>query len=551
MLSTIKTFVFSLFERVFLSIKTFALAHKIWAATILTLLIIGGSIVGRLLFSGNEQTVIESLDRKVTVENVGILSSSGTSLTTVGTITSEAQATVRAEKGGKVTRVLRKLGDRVSAGSIIAEIDSASERASLLSAQGALDAAQANLSRVTGGTRDEQKTILGASKDSATAALASTRESTVNTLLATYASVENAIRVTADSMISNPSSAVPQFSVPTSQSQLELDIENSRIGLNTVLTRQSNAGKTLTSGSNLEVELNTTEAELRTLLSFFDKIIAALNAALPTTNVSAASISAYQASASAARAGIVSSLSALNAAREAIATRQNALTIAEQTLSQGVTGGDKNDIASAQAAVKQAQGAVAQASASYEKAIIRAPISGTINAFSLTKGDFVQAFAPAATIANNGTLEISTFVTDADARLLRVGSKVSIEGGAEGVITRMGAGVDPITKKVEVRVAVTKGGQALVNGSAAILTFTDKPTATKIAQRITIPITALRITADGESIFTVENGTLIEQKVTIGTLLGDRVEIREGLTLDTYIVTDVRGLRPNQVVTVE
>ncbi len=551
MLSSIKAFVFNLAQRVYTSVKTFALAHKVWAATILTLVIIGGSIAGRLLFSGTEQVVTEALDRKVTLENVGILSSSGTSLTTVGTITSEAQATVLAEKGGKVTRVMRKLGDRISAGSIIAEIDSASERASLLSAQGALDAAQANLRRVTGGSRDEQKTILGASKDSATAALESTRESTVNTLLATYASVENAIRVTADSMISNPSSAVPQFSVPTSQSQIELDIENARIGLNATLTRQTTAGKTLTSRSDLATELTTTEAELRTLLTFFDKIITALNSALPTTNVSSAAIAAYQASASGARAGIVSSLSGLNAAREAIATRQNALTIAEQTLSQGVTGGDKNDIASAQAAVKQAQGALAQASAAYEKSIIRAPISGTINAFSLTKGDFVQAFSPAATIANNGTLEISTFVTDSDARLLRVGGKVSIEGGAEGVITRMGAGVDPLTKKVEVRVAVTKGAAALVNGSAAILTFTEKPAATKIAQRITIPITALRITADGESIFTVEDNKLIEQKVTIGTLLGDRVEIRDGLTLDTYIVTDVRGLRPNQIVTVE
>lgn len=551
MLSSIKSFIIKHAQRTFGHIRDFSRTHKVWAATIATLLVIGMSIAGRLIFSAGEAPVTTSLDRKVRVENVAALSSAGTALTTVGTITSEAQATVRAEKGGKVTRVLRKLGDRVAAGTIIAEIDSASERASLLSAQGALDAAQANLNRVTGGTRDEQRTILGASRDSASAAVASTRESTVNTLLATYASVENAIRVTADSMISNPSSAVPQFSVPTSQSQLELDIENARIGLNAVLARQKNAANALSSASNLEVELNTTEDELRTLLGFFDKIIAALNAALPTTNVSATTIATYQASATSARAGIVSSLSAINAAREAIATRQNALTIAEQTLSQGVTGGDKNDIASAQAAVKQAQGALAQASAAYEKAIIRAPISGTINAFSLTKGDFVQAFTPAATIANNGTLEISTFVTDADARTLRVGGKVAIEGGAEGVITRMGAGVDPVTKKVEVRVAVTKGGNTLVNGSAAILTFTDKPETTAVAPRITIPITALRITADGESVFTVVDGKLNEQKVTIGTLLGDRVEIRDGLTRDTYIVTDVRGLRPNQTVTVE
>jgi len=87
-------------------------------------------------------------------------------------------------------------------------------------------------------------------------------------------------------------------------------------------------------------------------------------------------------------------LSSLSASQQALKTGQNAL-------DQGVTGAQPEDVAASQAALKQAQvpGLCARQS---RKSIIRAPISGTINSFSLKVGDYVSPTQEVLTVANNG-----------------------------------------------------------------------------------------------------------------------------------------------------
>ena len=132
-----------------------------------------------------------------------------------------------------------------------------------------------------------------------------------------------------------------------------------------------------------------------------------------------------------------------------------------------------------------------------------------------------------------------------------MGSKVTIEGSTNGVVTRIAPAIDPLTKKIEVRIGIT-GKSTLLNGqsvSVAIAGATKSPTTP--TTRLTIPLAALKINSDGMSVFTVSASSTLEAKsVTIGQLLGDRVVITEGLTLDTNIVSDARGLRAGQAVLV-
>ncbi|HWB33817.1 MAG TPA: efflux RND transporter periplasmic adaptor subunit, partial [Candidatus Paceibacterota bacterium] len=224
-----------------------------------------------------------------------------------------------------------------------------------------------------------------------------------------------------------------------------------------------------------------------------------------------------------------------------------ALQVASQSSATG-----SGAISPSQAALTQAQGALAAARAQLEKAIIRAPISGTINSLSLKQGDYVNASQEILTIANNHALKIVAYVTQDDAQNLSVGSKASIEDGtASGVITQIAPAVDPATKKIEVDIGITDSG-ALVNGQSVSVQFTTaaRPS-TAASARITIPLTALKITSDGMNVFSVTaSSTLEAHAVSIGELLGDRVVITQGLTPDMAIVTDARGLRDGETVTV-
>lgn len=511
-------------------------------------------LFGLAKFLGSAPAADETaaLVRQVEVKSIAELSSDQPTLSIVGLVSSKSEATVRAEKSGQVVSVNRALGDSVAAGTIVASIENASENAAVLSAQGAVDAAQAALAKISGGTRDEQKAILQSSVEVSQSSYISAQSTAVNTLLSAYAAVDAAIRGTTDTMFSNADTLNPQFSVRNPDSQLTADINNGRIAIGPILERQAALSKTVSTNADLVAELDKAEADLRAVRSFFDQIIRALNAGVPSESVSASTIATYQASAIAARATINTSLSAVAGAKQGLAAAKQGITVAQKNLEQGVTGGQKEDVAAAQAGLKQAQGALAAARANLEKSYIRAPISGTINSFSLKRGDYVSMQSPVLTVANNGALEIVAYVTENDAKDVAVGSKVSVEDGGTGVVTRVAPALDPVTKKIEVRIGVS-AGSSLINGQSVIVEVTraNARIASKI-DKVTVPISAIKIGADETVVFTLdEKNALVAHAVTVGELLGDRVVISEGVTADMKIVTDARGLRAGQIVTSE
>jgi hypothetical protein len=144
-------------------------------------------------------------------------------------------------------------------------------------------------------------------------------------------------------------------------------------------------------------------------------------------------------------------------------------------------------------------------------------------------------------------------VTENDAKDIAAGSKVTIEDSISGVVTRVAPALDPVTKKIEVRIGVSGNAAALVNGQSVTIAVTrvNARISSKISN-ITVPISAIKIGSSKTVVFTVDaDNKLVAHDVVVGTLLGDRVVITEGATTDMEIVTDARGLREGQVVTTE
>lgn len=529
---------------------TAALAHKfITVGALVGILIVGGS--ARYLLSSPPATDVTdtSTPRIVKVASISELSNGAIALSIVGTVTSQNEATVRAEKSGQLVRLNYALGDRVAAGATIGEMENQSERAAVAQAQASVDVAKANRAKVTGGSRVEQRSILEAQLINAEQALSGARNSALNSILSAYAAAESAVPGTADALFSNPKIS-PQLLITTANSQYEIDAENQRSDLQSALSGQSSRSAVLTTNSNLDAEIATAIRELRTVRTFLDTIIAALNVAIPVSPYTESSIATYLASMNTARANVTSALSALSTTQDNLDAKRAAVTIAQKNLEQGVAGGQPEDVAAADANVKQAEAGLAVAYATLQKSIIRAPISGTINMLDLKRGDFVQALAPVVTIANNGSLEVLSYLTEGDAVAFTIGDTVRIDSGDIGTITRIAPALDPVSKKIEMRIALPKTS-TLINGQSVIVTASrTQSTATPV--RITIPITALKIHVDVMTVLSVDDTNhVIEHPVTIGTLLGDRVEIRDGIDPLMRIITDARGIRVGQEVTVQ
>ncbi len=522
-------------------IKDMSLTKKITSIVIIVVIVLVA--VNYKSTTTPDAEVVVQADRGVTLSSVGDLSLNTSPLPLLGTVVSRSEANVRAESSGKLAMVYKKLGDYVSAGEVIAEFDNSAERAGLLQASGAYDAAKAGQ-----GSALLSNNTAEISNGSANLSLESAKSSALNAINAAYVALDDAVRVKSDGAFRNPQTRDPQFIVNTSDAKLSIALPQVRATIENLLKNRESHNRTLTTESDLVAELDAIESETGTIKNYLDDLSFAFTHAIPDSSVTQSGIDGFRASNGLARSGISGSLTAIGAARSSL----NASIAASKVAANNLTQSSQGSALTADASVKSALGTLNAAQSRLEKTIVRSPISGTINSLAVETGDYVAPFGDIAVVSNNGALEILAYATDDDAKILKVGGKVIINDTTNGVITRIASALDPKTKKIEIRIGITGNTSDLTNGqSVRINAARALASATKKASVIQIPLSALKITPTGPVVFTVNSSsTLVAHSVKDGTLLGDQIVITEGITPDMIIVTDARGLKDGQKVTI-
>jgi len=473
--------------------------------------IVAVAVIGAIIvFSrGAASTETAKSPREVQVARVSDLMNGMSGLSVVGEVQSKSEAKISPESSGRITRVYATLGQNVGTGAILAEIENSSQRAALLQAEGSLDAAKASQS--------------------------GSRGTAVATILTAYGAIDSAVADAVGQIFSDPESSQAAFTVSSKDTQALADIERIRPTLRPILERHVTASISLSESSDLGAELTLVESELREVRTYLDVTLKALNAGVARDDITLSTISGYVADVTAARTAVTTSLSAVVSAR---ATTEN--------------GGA---VTSSQANIKQAQGTYNAALANLEKTRIRAPISGTLNNFDIKLGDTVSASQQVAVVSNNGALEIVAFVTENDRAKISVGGKVAVEGGFTGTITKIAPALDPVTRKIEVRIGLPLDAlKELTNGESVRVELKQSASASTTGAKtgpLRIPIAALKIESDRKVVYTVDaESKIVALPVKSGKLSGGFVEITEGLTAETEIIADARGLKEGDVVSV-
>ena len=502
-------------------------------ATIFVLVLILGFLVGSAFAGGDTPTEDreERTLRSVEIASVNALSQDSVSLPVLGKVKSVSEAVIRTESQGEIRRLTKSLGDRVFAGEIIAEFENSLERAAVLQAEARVEQAE-----VSSSISDSQLT-------NAELALTEAKTQAINTLRAAYASADGIVRRDVDAFITNEFTSSPQLLFNPPDFQLRINLETGRTDLERILSEWDTSLDALVLTSDLEGALALGEAHVAFLRNYLDDAGQALNTYNPSTSEEA-TVNGWRTSVATARATVGSLASSISGAKDRLNGANTALIVAQSDAATG----EGSSLSSA--SLKQAEAGLTQARAALEKTIVRSPISGTLNSLTLERGDFVGAFQEVATVANNNALEIVGYITSDDRSRIEVGSVVLVEGGPEAVVTRIAPALDPVTKKIEIKVGFKGEQPDLTNGSSVRLEVI-RETQEVITDEIIIPISALKIESEGNFVFTVnEESELIPQEVEVGALLGENIQIVSGITSDMFIVTDARGLKAGQKVTV-
>ncbi|MBN9090412.1 MAG: efflux RND transporter periplasmic adaptor subunit [Reyranella sp.] len=176
--------------------------------------------------------------------------------------------------------------------------------------------------------------------------------------------------------------------------------------------------------------------------------------------------------------------------------------------------------------------------------IVRSPISGIVTQRTAAPGLLVQpGNAPAPfTVADTSTMWMLANVIEADAPLLRAGQDVEVRVTAygdrqfAGVITVVGAQVDPATRRLLVRSEIRDPDRLLRAGMFA--TFTIRIAAP--LQDIAVPSAAVVREGDGSmSVWlTTDRRRFEKRSVRTGVQQGGMTQITEGLQPGELVVTD-------------
>jgi len=463
-----------------------------------------------------------------------------------GTVESLGQAELKSQLSAPIAKVNVVLGDRVAAGQILVELKNDDIKAQLDQAQAGQIAAQARLDEVVRGARPEDLQISKTSLEQA-------QNNLLNSVKDAYAKSDDAIHNHIDKFFANPRQSNAEFQIivnaGTSQStfegsnpeladnmghkkyEIEKILENWQIQL---------AGL---NPSNIEANVSLAKQNLQAQIDFLNEMAPLVNSISTDNATYKQTIDGYKTEFSAARSTISGSQSSLNSSETSWKASKEALTLKE-------AGASSEQIKQAQAAAAQAKASVASLEATLEKTAIRSPIDGKISQISGRVGELATPGQLIASIVNPDALRVKTYISENDLSLVSENDPVTINGTAKGIVQTIAPAINPQTKKIEVNIIVTENSQkpAIIAGQNVSL---------KIANRnnknntYLLPIQAVQFSGGNNYVFTVDNGLVKQVPVTTAELVGENVEVVNGLQSGTKIISSVRGLEAGEKVNIQ
>lgn len=424
-----------------------------------------------------------------------------------GSVKAASDADLGFAANGRIARTYVRVGDRIYAGAVLAEMENGDLYAQVAQRRAALAQAQARLDLLRAGTRPEEVAVASASVESAVSAL-------METIRSARSDSDDAIHNKADTIFINPRSlAEIQFLVPNAM--LKMKVEQERRALEPALSAWATSVAGL-STANAEQKGVEAEQMLTRLSAFLADANSMVNQAVPDPVVATAStLSTYASSLATARSNV-------NAAATALADDRTALASAKRNLELKQAGSTKEDIAAQEAAVVAAEADVRSAQAALAKTLVVAPFTGVVTRMDVAVGEIVSPGTSEIALQSAGVYQIETYIPEVSIAGVALGNEASTTLDAYGPKLFFPARVVAIDPAETVRdgvstykttLAFTNPDPRIRSGMTANVTIR---TGT-LEDAIVIPAGAVR-TREGSSFVSVRAGEeYIERQVEVST----------------------------------
>ena len=174
--------------------------------------------------------------------------------------------------------------------------------------------------------------------------------------------------------------------------------------------------------------------------------------------------------------------------------------------------------------------------------VLRSPIDGTVVEKLITPGQLLQAgTTPCFTVADLSSVWVMANIFESDLPLVAVGDPAEITTGASpeafsGRVDYIAALVDPSTRAISVRIVAVNPKRLLKKDLYVRVTIHSQGDSTGLL------LSTSAVLRDDERLPFVyvqsADGSFVRRRVTLGSQVGERYEIREGLKAAERVVAD-------------
>lgn len=373
------------------------------------------------------------------------------------------------EKGGRLSHIRVAVGDKVSEGQTVMQLDNADLYAQLAQAQANVRSQVAKLDQLKVGARQEDLAVSQTKVENAKNALADAERNLVNvtskaqidlaniyssvpdTLTDAYTKSDDAIRNQIDALFLNDDTDRPTLSFSSFNSQAKINAESDRVrstGELSLFMQEVNSVRSANGDmAMLDAGLVSAKGHLNVFLEFFGYLQDVINS---PSGLDATTVNTYKTEVSTGRSNIVIALTNVNKQRQAISAQQstnknaidnaqssittakNALDQAQRELTLKQAGSSTQDISYQQSQVDNARANVDYAQAQLDKTILKAPFAGTVTKIVPTLGDIVSPNVPVISIIGTGKFLIESYIAEADIAKIKVGNPAKVTLDAYG-----------------------------------------------------------------------------------------------------------------------
>lgn len=336
------------------------------------------------------------------------------------------------ERGGRIERLYVKVGDTVSAGQKLMELENDDFAAQLAQANATLRSQRAKLEELLAGTRPEQIQIKETELAKARQDLENYYGSVKDIANDAFAKSDDAIRTKVADIFTNGETPNPELAFETTnvQSEIELVALRIRIGVELGAWRTELSSLSYDAG---ESKLMESLEKARTRTELVNNLLTrALDAVEGSLTLSETTKSTYKTNIATARANINTVRTSITTQIQAIASQKTTVTRIENELALQKAGSTKEQLDAQRAFVDQASANVAYAASQLEKSILRSPFAGTITKTVKNPGDIVTANEPLISLIGAGNYEIEVNIAESDITKIKIGSTASVTLDAYG-----------------------------------------------------------------------------------------------------------------------